>query len=76
VPDFLEGSDAALLEGEAVIRERVKANPQKVTVWLPSDASEAEEADARAKAERTNPPEVRISVSDTHASLGLSARDL
>jgi hypothetical protein len=62
VPDFLEGSDAALVEGEAVIRERVKANPQELTVWLPSDASEAEEADARAKAERTSPPEVRISV--------------
>ena len=62
VPDFLEGSDAALVEGDAVIRERVKANPQELTVWLPSDASEAEEADARAKAERTSPPEVRTSV--------------
>jgi hypothetical protein len=62
VPDFLEGSDAALVEGEAVIRERVRADPQELTVWLPSDASEAEEADARAKAERTSPPEVRISV--------------
>ena len=62
VPDFLEGRDAALLEGEAVIRKRVEANPQELTVWLPSDASEAEEADARAEAERTSPPEVRISV--------------
>ena len=60
VPDFLEGSDAALVEGEVVIRERVKASPQQLTVWLPSDASEADEADARAEAERTSPPDVRI----------------
>ncbi len=62
VPDFLEGSDAALVEGEAVIRKRVDASPQEVTVWLPSDASDAEEANARAKAERTTPPEVRVVV--------------
>jgi hypothetical protein len=62
VPDFLKGSDAALLEGEAVIRKRVDTNPQELTVWLPSDASEAEEANARAKAERTTPPEVRVVV--------------
>ena len=34
VLDFLEGSDAALLEGERVIRERVSANPQEVTIWV------------------------------------------
>ncbi|HLM94087.1 MAG TPA: hypothetical protein VK273_09775 [Gaiellaceae bacterium] len=62
VPDFLEGGDAALGEGEAVIRKRAAANPQELTVWLPSDASEADEADARAKAERATPPEVRIVV--------------
>jgi hypothetical protein len=62
VPDFLEGSDAALVEGEAVIRKRVEANPQELTIWLPSDASQAEEANARAEAQRTNPPEVRTSV--------------
>lgn len=62
VPDFLEGGDAALAEGEAVIRKRAAVNPQELTVWLPSDASEADEADARAKAERTTPPEVRVVV--------------
>ena len=62
VRDFLEGSDAALLEGERVIRERVSARPQEVTIWLPGDASEADEARARAKAERVSPPEVRIVV--------------
>ena len=62
VPDFFEGSDAALLEGEAVIRERVKTNPQELTVWLRSEASEVEEAHARAEAERTSRPEVRISI--------------
>ena len=62
VRDFLEGSDAALLEGERVIRERVSARPQEVTIWLPGDTSEADEARARAKAERVSPPEVRIVV--------------
>jgi hypothetical protein len=62
VPDFLEGGDAALAEGEAVIRKRAAANPQELTVWLPNDASEADEANARAKAERTTPPEVRVVV--------------
>jgi hypothetical protein len=62
VPDFLEGGDAALEEGEAFIRKRAAANPQELTVWLPSDASEADETEARAKAERTTPPEVRIVV--------------
>lgn len=62
VPDFLKESDAALLEGERVIRERVAANPQEVTIWLPRDASNADEARARAEAERTNPPEVRVVV--------------
>jgi hypothetical protein len=61
-PDFLHGSDSALLDGERAIRARVSANPQQVTIWLPSDASEADEARARAKAERTNPPEVRVVV--------------
>jgi hypothetical protein len=61
-PDFLQGNDSALLEGEGVIRARVAANPQQVTIWLPSDASEADEARARAEAERTNPPEVQVVV--------------
>lgn len=62
IPDFLEGGDAALAEGEVVIRKRAATNPQELTVWLPNDASEADEANARAKAERTTPPEVRIVV--------------
>jgi hypothetical protein len=62
VPDFLDGSDAAVAEGERVVRERVKGNPQELTIWLPADASEEDEATARAKAERLNPPEVRIVV--------------
>jgi hypothetical protein len=62
VPDFLKGSDAALVDGERVIRKRVSANPQEMTIWLPDDASEADEARARAEAERLNPPEVRVVV--------------
>ena len=61
-PDFLEGSDAALVEGERVIRARVEANPQVLTIWLPADASEADETKARAEAERVNPSDVRIVV--------------
>jgi hypothetical protein len=61
-PDFLEGGDAAIVEAEQVIRQRVAENPQELTIWLPSDASEADEASAREQAERTNPPEVRIVV--------------
>jgi hypothetical protein len=62
VPDFLNGSDAALLDGERVIRQRVQENPQQMTLWLPVDASEGDEAEARAEAERTTPPEVRVVV--------------
>jgi hypothetical protein len=61
-PEFLEGDDSALRDGEQVIRRSNAASPQQVTIWLPSDASEADEARARAKAERTTPPEVRIVV--------------
>jgi hypothetical protein len=62
VPDFLQGSDAAIVEGERIIRERVAANPQEVTIWLPSDASDDDEARARAEAEQVNPPEVEVLV--------------
>jgi hypothetical protein len=61
-PDFLAGNDAALVEAEQVIRQRVAENPQELTLWLPRDASEADEARAREEAERRNPPEVRIVV--------------
>jgi hypothetical protein len=61
-PDFLQGSDAALLEAERLIRERVAAKPQELTIWLPSDASQVDEARAREEAERTNPPEVQVVV--------------
>jgi hypothetical protein len=45
-----------------VIRRRVAENPQELQIWLASDASEAEEAEALQEAARTTPPEVRISV--------------
>lgn len=62
VPDFLEGSDVALRDGERVVRSRVRESPQQVTVWLPTDASEADETEARARAERATPSEVRVVV--------------
>ena len=62
VPDFLAGGDAALVEAERVIRARVAGSPQELTIWLPSDASPAEEAAARAEAERTTPSSVQVVV--------------
>jgi hypothetical protein len=59
-PEFLRGDDAAMIEAEQVVRQRVAENPQVITVWLPSDASDEEEAKAREKAERSAPPEVRV----------------
>jgi hypothetical protein len=61
-PDFLEGDDAALRDGEQVVRQRVAANPQELTIWLPGDASQKEEDRAREKARQTAPPNVVISV--------------
>jgi hypothetical protein len=61
-PDFLKGDDAAILEAEQVVRQRVAANPQELTIWLPSDASDTDEAKAREEALRTTPSEVRIVV--------------
>jgi hypothetical protein len=37
-PDFLAGSDDALIEAEAIVRERVRRHPQRVTVWTPAAA--------------------------------------
>jgi hypothetical protein len=61
-PEFLEGSDAAIAEAERVVRQRVANNPQELTVWLPSDATDAEERTAREKAERTTPDGVQVIV--------------
>lgn len=61
-PDFLEGSDAAIVEAERVVRQRVAENPQEITVWLPSDATDAHERTAREDAERTAPDSVRVTV--------------
>jgi hypothetical protein len=61
-PDFLDGDDAALREGEQVVRQRVAENPQELTIWLPGDASQAEEDRAREEARQTAPPNVEVSV--------------
>jgi hypothetical protein len=61
-PDFLDGDDAPLREGERVIRQRVAENPQELTIWLPGDASQEEEARARDEARQTAPPNVEVSV--------------
>lgn len=59
-PDFLRGDDAALREAEDVVRRRVAENPQEMTVWLPEEASEADEVRAREDAEGTVPPSVPV----------------
>jgi hypothetical protein len=61
-PDFLDGDDAALREGEQVVRQRVAENPQELTIWVPGDASQAEEDRAREEARQTAPPNVEVSV--------------
>jgi hypothetical protein len=61
-PDFLDGDDAPLRDGEQVVRQRVAENPQELTIWLPSDASEEEEDRAREEASETAPPNVEVSV--------------
>jgi hypothetical protein len=60
--DFLDGDDAPLRDGEQVVRQRVAENPQELTIWLPSDASQEEEDRARDKAKQTAPPNVEVSV--------------
>jgi hypothetical protein len=60
--DFLDGDGAAIAEAEQVIRRRVADDPQELTIWLPSDASQADERRAREEAERTTPPDVRVVV--------------
>ena len=60
--DFLEGDDAAIVEAEQVVRDRVAENPQELTIWLPSDASDSDETTAREEAERTTPATVRVVV--------------
>ena len=65
-PDFLEGDDAPLREGEQVVRQRVAENPQELTIWLPSDASQEEEDRAREEAMQTAPPNVEVSVRRYH----------
>jgi hypothetical protein len=61
-PDFLDGDDAALRDGEQVVRQRVAENPQELTIWLPGDASRKDEDRARERARKTAPPDVEISV--------------
>ena len=59
-PDFLAGSMAALDEAEEVVRRRVRDEPQQVTVWLPEDASDEEEAKEVERARRDTPSELDV----------------
>jgi hypothetical protein len=61
-PEFLQGDDAALVDGERVIRQSAADEPQELTIWLPADATSEDEERALEKARRTTPPEVRISM--------------
>jgi hypothetical protein len=61
-PDFLEGSDAAIVEAGCVVRQRVAENPQELTVWLPSDATDADARRAKEEAVRTAPGSVQVTV--------------
>jgi hypothetical protein len=58
--DFLDGSFAALEDGERVVRKRVEQSPQEIIVWLPNDASAEEERRAVENAQATAPPNVSV----------------
>ena len=60
--DFLAGNFGPLDEAAALIRSRVADNPQTVQVWLPDDAPEGAEAQARGAVAATVPPNVGVSV--------------
>lgn len=61
-PDFLEGDLWAIDDAAVVLRQRVDAHPQQVTVWLPDDDTSGAEADAVAEARGSVPPNVDVKV--------------
>jgi hypothetical protein len=61
-PDFLEGSDQPFTDAARVINARIERDPQKLTVWLPADASVEREGAAVAEARLTAPAEVEVIV--------------
>jgi hypothetical protein len=58
--DFLDGDLSPIDEAGAVVRERVRRNPQHVTAWLAEDAPPAREAETLQELSRTVPPEVGV----------------
>lgn len=61
-PDFLEGGFGAIDEAGELVRRRVADNPQKMQVWIPSDAPAGAEAQKMRELEGTLPPEVGLEV--------------
>ena len=59
-PDFLRGDVAAIEEGEAIVRERVRQNPQEIVAWIPDDAPPGAEADEIEKLSLEVPPVVGV----------------
>jgi hypothetical protein len=64
--EVLRDDDAPIADAEAVVRQRVAVNPQEIVVWLPHDASDEREREARANAERDAPEGVTVRVRRYH----------
>lgn len=58
--DFLEGSFAAMDDGERIIRQRIDQVPQALTVWLPEQATADAERKALDQARASVPPGVAV----------------
>lgn len=61
-PEVLRGDDAPIADAESVVRARVAEHPQQIIVWLPHDASDEHEREARGNAERNAPDGVTVQV--------------
>ena len=59
-PDFLDGGHDLFAEAKEIVRKRVQAHPQSVTVWLPRGASPEREAQAVEDARLRVPSEVPV----------------
>ena len=47
-PDFLDGDTAVIDEAAEALRQRVRENPQRVTVWEPEGTKSSSLSDVRA----------------------------
>lgn len=61
-PDFLGGDTAAIDDGAAIVRSRVREHPQQLTVHLPASTTAGEVAAEAARMKPSVPPEVGVQI--------------